>query len=492
MKPRAGLLFSLLLLALLTGTGSDQSRDTGGIQQGLNGLEEEEAEQKEEQESFVDGGVAVYNGDGVDVNISSSNITVPLCCGVGMTFNMTMMKCEPAAYTAPVTFHYEDGRPVEYPFMYQIQVGFLKCPAYSLSPESNPDDAFLLLPEGILKLEKGGAQIGEGEFCLLATEGELHALVCFRHEDQREFNSVVYQTLYPVGLIISAIFLGATFIVYCLVMELRDLLGRCLMCGVLCLCIAQIWIVIIQMGSSQLPTNLCIAFGILMHFFYLAAFLWLNVICFNVFLTVCRKNLLQTGVSPSRWFLVYSCYAWGLSLLICSLAVARDFAENLQNSFLPKPNFEARCWFSGDDALIIFFYGPTSVILGVNVILFCVSAYKLFSLSKSSEARTFQFTMYLKLFVLMGVTWIFEVISFFVQRETYGSSTNYIWIVFDLINIMQGPIIFFVFVCRRAVLVRVCEVLCGVRVAKETFPGHYLNAETDTVNNETTIKHSVI
>lgn len=35
--------------------------------------------------------------------------------------------------------------------------------------------------------------------------------------------------------------------------------------------------------------------------------------------------------------------------------------------------------------------------------------------------------MYLKLCVLMGVTWIFEVISFFVQRETHGSSTNYIW-----------------------------------------------------------------
>lgn len=65
-------------------------------------------------------------------------------------------------------------------------------------------------------------------------------------------------------------------------------------------------------------------------------------------------------------------------------------------------------------------------------------------------------------------------------------------IVFDLINIMQGPIIFFVFVCRRAVLARVCEVLCGVSFAKETFPAYYLNAETDAANNETTMKHSVI
>lgn len=111
MKPRPrSLLSTLLLLALLTGTGSDQSSDTAEIQQGLNGLLEEEvpSEGKEhEEERFVDGGWVVYNGDGDTVNVTASNITVPLCCGVGMAFNMTWMSCEPAAYTAPITFHYK-------------------------------------------------------------------------------------------------------------------------------------------------------------------------------------------------------------------------------------------------------------------------------------------------------------------------------------------------------------------------------------------------
>lgn len=62
--------------------------------------------------------------------------------------------------------------------------------------------------------------------------------------------------------------------------------------------------------------------------------------------------------------------------------------------------------------------------------------------------------------------------------------------MFDLINIMQGVIIFVVFVCRRAVLIRLCEVLCGMNYAKEKFPKYYQNADVDLPNNE--IKHSVI
>ena len=75
------------------------------------------------------------------------------------------------------------------------------------------------------------------------------------------FNRVVYQTLYPVGLIISAVFLGATLFVYCLVVELRDLLGCCLMCSVLALCVAQIWTVVTQMAAKSLPSTVCMIVG---------------------------------------------------------------------------------------------------------------------------------------------------------------------------------------------------------------------------------------
>ncbi|KAK7080824.1 hypothetical protein SK128_000239 [Halocaridina rubra] len=425
---------------------------------------------------------------------ADANVTVSICCGSDQIFNIGRMECTKGPTKPVITFHYENGDPVEYQFAYNVRAGFPNCSFYNLQPEIEPEDAFYLLPDGSMKMSTKSISrtLPGDQFCILATEDGMEALVCFpdTSPQKAEFDRVVYQTLYPVGLIISAIFLLATLVVYCLVVELRDLLGRCLMCSVSALCIAQISTVVVQMGTHLLSMTACIISAVMMHFWYLSAFFWLNVICFNVFITIWWKSDASYG-RVSKWFAMYSAYAWGLALLITSIALARDFSEGFKNSALPKPDFgHARCWFSGDNALIIFFYGPTSVILGINVILFVASACKLCLLNKSSQARVFQFSLYLKLFVLMGITWIFEVISFFVQKHTSDSTSNYVWLVFDLINIMQGMIIFIVFVCRRAVLVRLCEVLCGKTYSLKKFPDYYQNTDADIPNNE--VKHSVI
>ncbi|XP_042878741.1 probable G-protein coupled receptor Mth-like 3 isoform X1 [Penaeus japonicus] len=420
-------------------------------------------------------------------------VEIPMCCGVDQVFNMSGMSCEPAATKPVIAFHYEDGRPVEYQFAYNVTVGFPNCTFYSLQPTIEPSDEFFLLPDGQLMVSAGDKEkLDKEKFCLLATKEEMEAIVCFpdavRASKEPTFHHVVYQTLYPIGMIISSIFLALTLFVYCLVVELRDLLGRCLICAVASLCLAQISTVVVQLATHKLSMTECIFTAVMMHFWYMAAFFWLNVICFNVFLTVWWKNDASFG---RRWFIMYSIYAWGFAVLISAVALARDFHDGLQDSPLPKPNFGlAKCWFSDDDSLIVYFYGPTSVVLGINVILFCMSAYKLCTFNKNSEARVFQFTLYLKLFVLMGVTWVFEGISFFVQRHNEASNTKYIWLVFDLINIMQGVIIFIVFVCRRAVLMRVCEVVCGKAFAMRRFPAYYENAEEDPGNHE--MKHTVI
>lgn len=60
-------------------------------------------------------------------------------------------------------------------------------------------------------------------------------------------------------------------------------------------------------------------------------------------------------------------------------------------------------------------------------------------------ARINRVKLFLKLFIIMGVTWIFEVISWLVS----GYNWNWYWVIFDMINILQAIVIFIIFVCKK-------------------------------------------
>jgi len=58
-----------------------------------------------------------------------------------------------------------------------------------------------------------------------------------------------------------------------------------------------------------------------------------------------------------------------------------------------------------------------------------------------------RFRVMFSIFILMGVSWMMEIISFVVG----GVSKEYIWIPTDVINILTGLFIFVIFVCKRNV-----------------------------------------
>ncbi|XP_018018082.1 probable G-protein coupled receptor Mth-like 3 [Hyalella azteca] len=141
----------------------------------------------------------------------------------------------------------------------------------------------------------------------------------------------------------------------------------------------------------------------------------------------------------------------------------------MQGSVLPAPHFGAvSCWFAKPSALAVYLFGPITILLAINLVCFCLSAYKLCTIIKHSDRTTTHFVQYLKLFLLMGVSWIFEVISFFVD-DSGNSILSYAWIFFDFVNIMQGVLIFVVFVCRPSVLRLLTRALCGARCSSRCF-----------------------
>ncbi|CAG0901835.1 unnamed protein product [Darwinula stevensoni] len=101
---------------------------------------------------------------------------------------------------------------------------------------------------------------------------------------------------------------------------------------------------------------------------------------------------------------------------------------------------------------ILYFYGPVAFLLLVNVVFFALTSHHLIRHARntahltSRQKPTQNFWLYLKLFVVMGLSWTTEVISYLVKGpEEY-------WIFTDAINCLQGLFIFIIVICKKEAL----------------------------------------
>lgn len=101
-----------------------------------------------------------------------------------------------------------------------------------------------------------------------------------------------------------------------------------------------------------------------------------------------------------------------------------------------------------------------------------------------SYLMCFRFMLYFKLFMVMGVNWMPEVLSMMLKDYTF---LEYLWIITDLANALQGLIIFIIFVCQKKV---------WKLVVQKFFPGylHCFNHEqndTESSNDSSCSAHEI-
>ena len=118
------------------------------------------------------------------------------------------------------------------------------------------------------------------------------------------------------------------------------------------------------------------------------------------------------------------------------------------------------CWFSNKKALLIFFAVPFTVVMAFNIFLFIVSAYIIYDATKSGSKMTsssvpkVNFHLYLKLAIIMGLTWVIGLVAGFVNWEPF-------WYAFVVLNTLQGLFIFIAFTCNKKVVVGLKDRIVG-------------------------------
>ncbi|CAL7944198.1 unnamed protein product [Xylocopa violacea] len=342
----------------------------------------------------------------------------------------------------------------------------MQCPdnmsvRYMLEPEHYEEDSFILDVNGTLRTRK--KQFPAWSYCLDWKESfeKVVVLVCEladTRNGEKKVQKEGQHEYFNVGIMVSIPFFFATFLVYAIIPELRNLYGMTLMCYVGCLVLAYTFLVLAKL--LYLPLAFCYTIAFIMYFSFLASFFWLNVMCFDIWWTFGGFRSLQGSVKQRerKKFVIYSIYAWGCASLLTTVCIAMQFFPDIPEYFI-KPEFGSQsCWFDTDKAKAIYFYGPMGVTVFCNICLFISTALKIVQHKKDTahhlkgvnsrrhDDNKQWFNLYLKLFIVMGINWSMELISWLCNN-----TPSYIWYLTDLTNTLQGVIIFLIFVCKNKI-----------------------------------------
>ena len=218
----------------------------------------------------------------------------------------------------------------------------------------------------------------------------------------------------------------------------------------LCLALCFAFLMLILGGAVFFTgiMELCAAFGTLTYWFYLAAFFWMSTVTFDTWFTFRPSATFVKVGGTNKSLIKYVLPCWLIPAVIAVVVTCLDLT-NIDTRF--KPQFGSRvCWFNQRYALLVYFGVPVAILTVLTTIFFILTVISIrktrnSSVNPTSKKESHNIGIYFRLYVLMGVSWIFGFVAAFVGHEA-------LWIIFIILNASQGILIFISFVVNRTVL----------------------------------------
>jgi len=351
----------------------------------------------------------------------------------------------------------------------------MDCPmgAYMLNELENEEDSYYIDTFGTLYTNEGSLKLTRDQYCIAKHTDEDNvtvniAMVCF--EENPAYQSV-WLPVKTLLISISVSFLVLTLYIYWVIPELRQTEDKVTCIAIFCLFSFLVLLGLLQVLPHIESKELCVLMGFGIYFFAIAYFAWLNVIMLNVW-----KNcvLHRWQIKERNWFILNNIYGWTLPCAALTIGIILH---------IDKPSIgEVSCFFDVASDQWMFLYLPMSILLGINLFLGIWTTYSLHrkggDISQDRRKRLrFKLYLYLRLFILAGVTWIFEVLSF-----TFGESqvpSHWFWIICDVVNALHGVLIFLVLILWRS---RIKRELAGRKLCCFRCPARW--ADVDDIEQE--------
>ena len=340
-----------------------------------------------------------------------------------------------------------------------------------------------------VKTENYTSNYSQGEFCIhftnsgdeftnLTSEDTIRPVfsVCTSELTEQELDDrEKTQQFYPVLIFISSFFLFVTLVVYCLLQENRSKLFGKLTIGFL----LNIFLGFLSAGihyslnvgvnKFYLGTPLCKILGYVVQHTWISFFCWMSAMALNITYTFTQSFRHSNAMSKSQTKAVvfHILFGQGVPLLVTVVTLVMD-TQGSDNQILP--NMGVYSCFVGEEfkeqpgsffksPVFLYFYLTIMIAWVINIVCFIVTAVHLMShwakakAMKQSQANNTPMAhakILGSLLVIMGGPWLFEIISAYLEH-THHTAFN-ARLALDIINLLQGVLIFLALVCKTQVM----------------------------------------
>lgn len=190
--------------------------------------------------------------------------------------------------------------------------------------------------------------------------------------------------------------------------------------------------VLLIVQTYSFTSTVCTIYAVVLHFVLLNSFVWMNIIGYDMTRTFVSDSVVLHS-SLFRRFLAYVVISVALPTLIIVVAIILEFTDS---SFKPEYGEREVCWLSNGKGILVFVIGPVLLSLFLS---FCFFAFTMIAIIKKIQQTNFArkttnrsyFVVYLKLTIILGLTWILGIVGAFVKQE-------WTWIVHLVLNGLQG------------------------------------------------------
>jgi len=175
---------------------------------------------------------------------------------------------------------------------------------------------------------------------------------------------------------------------------------------------------------------LCIPCAMLLHFFFLADFLWTFCVAFNFYQMIVRRNRDAETIEK-----IYHMVSWIIPLVVvCFVA-----------GFSSYTNRGGYCYMLPGWPIFLSFFLPGLVIVSANAVIFFFIAREIHDTLKSApkadkKEKSKEFRVYFSIFVSIGLSWIFGFIS--TLLGDYPIPQEITLVLFSILTPLQGFLIF--------------------------------------------------